>query len=94
MTPVRFLKPVVDKKRALKLAPRLTSLKGITLGTLWDNKPHADDFLRLVSEKLAERHGVERVIARKKTYIGSLAPVPILDELASTCDAVIVGVGD
>lgn len=94
MSPVSFLKPVPERKRSTRLAPRLSTLKGKTIGTLWDNKPHADEFLRLVSEKLVERHGASRVIHRHKVYIGSLAPAAILDELASTCDAVIVGVGD
>ncbi|MBI2859200.1 MAG: hypothetical protein HYX90_08990 [Chloroflexi bacterium] len=91
---VRFVKPTPEKKRAMKMAPRLSTLKGKTIGTLWDNKPHADEFLRLVADKLAERHGVSRVIHRHKIYIGSLAPAETLNDLAGTCDAVIVGVGD
>lgn len=94
MPSLHIVSPVPERKLTMNMAPRLSSLEGKTIGTLWDNKPHADEFLRLVADKLAERHGIARVIHRQKTYIGSLAPKEVLDELAATCDAVIVGVGD
>ena len=76
------------------MAPRLGSLEGKVVGTLWNNRPHGDKFLQQLGEQLVERYGVAEVVHRKKIYINSRAPMELLMELKERCDAVVVGVGD
>lgn len=79
---------------ALVPAPRLRSLRGRVIGTLWNNRPHGDKFLHQVGELLVERYGVVEAVHRKKVYINSRAPQTVLEELKARCDGAVVGVGD
>jgi hypothetical protein len=79
---------------ALVLAPRLGTLKGTSIGTLWNNRPHGDEFLQQLGGELRARYEISEVVHRKKTFINSRAPMDVLEELKERCDAVIVGIGD
>ncbi|MBI2958249.1 MAG: hypothetical protein HYY32_05335 [Chloroflexi bacterium] len=92
--PIRVVKPVPERKNIMRLAPRPSSLKDKTIGTLWNSKPHADEFLSLVAERIAQRHGASRIVHLQKAHINSVAPASVLRELVSTCDVVICAVGD
>lgn len=76
------------------LADRPETLSGLRLGLLANTKRNAEQFLDEVGRLLAEQHGVTAVVARKKPDITNTAPEPILDDLRSGCDIVVVGVGD
>ena len=89
------LGPAADAQRApAALAVRPDSLSGLRLGLLANTKRNAEQFLDQVGRMLAERHGVTAVLARKKPDITNTAPEPILDDLRSGCDVVVIGVGD
>ena len=76
------------------LADRPETLSGLRLGLLANTKRNAEQFLDEVGRLLAEQHGVTALVARKKPDITNTAPEPILDDLRSGCDIVVVGVGD
>lgn len=76
------------------LAARPDSLAGLRVGLLANIKRNAEQFLDEVGKILTEEHGVAAVVARKKPDIVSTAPEPILDDLRTGCDVVVVGVGD
>ena len=73
-----------------KLAPRLTSLRGIRIGILDNCKEFADVVLRGIAEVLEREHGA-KVKFWQKSYLG--IPSPYAQEMATECDAVINGVG-
>jgi hypothetical protein len=79
---------------ALVCAPRLGTLEGKVIGTLWNNRPHGDEFLQQLGEELKARYKVAEVVHRKKVFINSRAPMEVLEELKERCDAVVVGIGD
>lgn len=90
-----MLKPVPrPRPSAFVLSPRLGSLEGKVVGTLWNNRGHGDSFLRQLGDQLRERYGVAEVVHRKKVYINTRAPMEVFQELKERCDAVVVGVGD
>ena len=90
-----MLKPRQDAHgAALVFAPRLGTLEGKVIGTLWNNRPHGDEFLQQLGEELRARYKVGEVVHRKKVFINSRAPMDVLEELRDRCDAVVVGIGD
>jgi hypothetical protein len=90
-----MLKPRHDAKGAtLEFARRLGTLEGKVIGTLWNNRPHGDEFLRQLGEELETRYKVAEVVHLKKVFINSRAPMEVLEELKQRCDAVVAGIGD
>ena len=76
------------------LAHRPGSLSGLRLGLLANTKRNAEQFLADVGRELADRYGVQVVLATKKPNIVETAPEPIMAELRAQCDIVVTGVGD
>lgn len=75
------------------LVPALESLEGKVLGIL-DNgqansSPMFDELARLLEQG---SRAVEVVVRKKPTHMQG-APEPMIEELASRCDAVITGLG-
>lgn len=90
-----MLKPRHGAKSAeLEFAKRLGTLEGKVIGTLWNNRPHGDEFLQQLGEELKTRYKVAEVVHRKKVFINSRAPMEVLEELKERCDAVVAGIGD
>lgn len=81
---------------AAKIAavPRLTSLKGKTIGILDNSKPNADKLAERLAELLKERYGAAKVITRRKLTAQQGAPKNYLEELAGEADFVLAGLGD
>ena len=89
------LTPILEpSKVGDRLAARLPTLDGKTIGILWNNRTHGDRLLAQIEETLKDQHEVKGVIKRKKDYFGEPMSADLLDELVSSCDAVITGVGD
>lgn len=91
---ITFLDPTQSPDQLSALAPRLESLRGTTVGLLWNNRPRGDRILRGVAASLIADFGVAETVFTNKLRVGVGAPPEIIDELARRCGAVVVGVGD
>lgn len=92
--PISVLDPTPGMvTRVARMAPRLPSLTGTTVGLLDNGKMNVDRFLDHVEEILRARHGVKDVLRRRKPNMSAPAPAELLRELAA-CDAVVSAVGD
>lgn len=86
--------PIAERfPSGLKLAPRLRTLQGKTVGFIhngWWSLGVVFDSLEIA---LKEREGVTRVVRQMKT---PTLPVPraSLEALAHSCDAVVTGLGN
>lgn len=88
--PLVVLKPVPKSRfDAGRLAPRLPDLDGRTVGLLDDGHITAGEYLRGVGDILARRGAQVRYW--RKPILSRPAPDSLLDEIARSCDAVIVG---
>jgi hypothetical protein len=76
------------------LAPRLSSLQGKRVGLLDNSKSKADRILETVAAILNTRYGFADVVHHRKASASKPASPDAIKELATTCDLVIVGVGD
>jgi hypothetical protein len=77
-----------------KLAPRLASLQGITLGLIDNHKRNADIYLHELGRRLKEEYGVAKIITYKKASQSVPTPADVVDDLAARCDAIIHAVAD
>jgi hypothetical protein len=74
-------------------APR-ARLRGATIGLLENTKHNAALFLEELGNLLVDRYGAAAVVPRTKAFFALPVPEEQLEELATTCQAVITGVGD
>lgn len=89
--PLVILSPVGLTRHGVgRLAPRLDDVAGRTIGLLDDGFPDADRYLREVGATLAARGAQVRYWL--KPMLSRPAPPELLDEVARSCDAVVVGV--
>jgi hypothetical protein len=77
-----------------KLAPRLDTLEGKTLGLLDISKAKGNFFLDRVEEILREQYGVKEVLRRMKPAVARTAPEELKKELTEKCDALIEALSD
>jgi len=77
-----------------RLAPRLATLQGTTLGLIDNHKRHADVYLEELGRLLQAHYGVARVVTYRKISQSLPTPAEVLDHLARTCDALIHAVAD
>jgi hypothetical protein len=75
-------------------APRLPSLAGTRLGIIDDSKKNADVLLEELVELLRTRYEIAEVKWHRKPSASRPADPAAIRELAESCDAVIVAVGD
>ena len=76
------------------LAPRLSTLRGKRVGLLDNSKSKADKILDTVAAILDAQYDFTDIVCHRKPSASKPASPEAIDELASTCDLVIVGVGD
>jgi hypothetical protein len=76
------------------LAPRLASLAGKRVGLLDNSKSRAGQMLDAIADILHRQYGFADIVRRRKPSASKPADPQVIDELAKTCDLVIVGVGD
>ncbi len=84
-------KPHDDEK---PLAQRLKDLSGKRVGILDNTKSNADVLLTRMAALLREQHGAAEVIHRRKAHAAIGATNELLDEMAESCDLVLLGSGD
>ena len=83
-----------DVAEPQRLAPRLSSLQGTTVGLIDNHKRNANVYLEELGRLLQEGYGVSRVITYRKISQSLPTPGEVLDQLASECDAIIHAVAD
>lgn len=76
-----------------RLAPRLDTLKGKTVGFISNGKEGTKGFFRHLEKMLKDEYGVAHVVMRTKTNYSAPADAPIAAEVKGW-DAVISGLGD
>ena len=76
------------------MAPRLPDLRGQAVGFLWNSKPNGDILFARLDELLRQKYEVVRTLHQRKPSSSSPATEQILDELATSVHAVVVGLGD
>lgn len=76
------------------LAPRLSSLQGMTVGFIDDHKRNANVYLEQLGRLLQDWYGVTELVTYRKISQRLPTPDEILDHLARTCDAIIHAVAD
>jgi hypothetical protein len=92
---VTMLHPAAeDVAEPQRLAPRLSSLQGRTVGLIDNHKRHADIYLEELSRLLQERYGVSQVVTYRKISQSLPTAGEVLDQLAGECDAIIHAVAD
>jgi hypothetical protein len=83
-----------DVAEPQRLAPRLSSLQGMTVGLIDNHKRNADIYLEELSRLLQERYGVSQVVTYRKISQSLPTAGAVLDQLAGECDAIIHAVVD
>ena len=83
-----------DAARKHVLAPRLSELKGTTVGLIDNHKRNADVYLQELGRMLQEEYGVSKVVTYRKVSQSMPTPDDAMDSLAAQCDAIIHAVAD
>ena len=92
--PTVLVNPFDERERTqAKIAPRLDTLAGKTVGLLDISKPGGSFFLDHLERLLKERFKVREVVRKMKPTFTKPAPEAIIQELA-VCDAVIEALAD
>jgi len=78
----------------VRMAPRLPTLQGKTIGLLENSKPHSKELLDFVEQLLHERLQPAQVLRFRKPNASRPAPDELVIDIVKQCDAVINGVGD
>jgi hypothetical protein len=86
--------PTVERRSGHDaLARRHDTLKGSTVGLLWNSKPNADVFLATIKGVLAARYPSLRFIERSKPTASRPMAPEVFEDLKA-CDVVINAFGD
>jgi hypothetical protein len=92
---ITVLHPAAEDVAEIRcLAPRLPSLQGMTVGLIDNHKRNADVYLDALGRLLQDRYGVSQLVTYRKISQSMPTPDAVLDQLASTCDAIIHAVAD
>jgi hypothetical protein len=77
-----------------KLAPRLASLQGSTVGLIDNHKRNADIYLDELARRLKREYGVAEIMTYRKASQSVPTPQNVMDDLCARCDAIIHAVAD
>jgi hypothetical protein len=72
----------------------LSGLKGTVVGFIDNAKPNFNHLVDDLADLLIARHGVARVVKRRKRSASVPAPEEMMREITGECDLVIAGSGD
>ena len=90
----RVLDPTTERAPPLgRLAPRLASLQGKTVGIISNGKEGTKGYFAHLSHMLKTEHGVADVVLRVKSNYSAPADPHIVDEIRQW-HAVVTGIGD
>ena len=76
------------------MAPVLGGLGGQSLGFLWNRKPNGDLLFERLENLLREKYEIADVVYKRKPTASIPAKDEVIDELADSVQAVIVGLAD
>lgn len=76
------------------MAPRLSDLRGRVVGFLWNSKPNGDILFARIEEMLRQKYEIARTLHQRKPRASVSATGRVLNDLASSAHAVVVGLGD
>ncbi len=71
------------------VAKRPSTLDGKVIGLLSNQKPHADELLRMIADVIGESYSIKGVVEINKASHQWPAGPDILKELAGQCDVMI-----
>jgi hypothetical protein len=94
MNDLPFIDPTRGGSKAkLARAPRPIDLAGKVVGLLDNTKEQGDVILKTIGDALRERHGVARVVVRRKAHYSKPATDALIDEMAKEVQVAIAAVG-
>jgi hypothetical protein len=94
MNDLPWIDPTAGSGKAkVALAPRPMDLAGKVIGLLDNTKEQADIILQTVGDALRERHGVARVVIRRKEHYSKPATNALIDDLAKEVQLAVAAVG-
>tara|TARA_B100000929_G_scaffold254565_1_gene215901 strand:- start:231 stop:533 length:303 start_codon:yes stop_codon:yes gene_type:complete len=76
------------------MAPVLRGLGGRSVGFLWNSKPNGDLLFERLEKLLREKYEISDVVYKRKPTASIPAKDEVIDELAGSVQAVIVGLAD
>ncbi len=76
------------------MALRPEDLRGRTVGFLWNSKPNGDALFSRLEELLREKYEITMISYQRKPTASLPADDKVIEELAASADAVVVGLGD
>ena len=76
------------------MAPVLDGLGGQSVGFLWNSKPNGDLLFERLEKLLREKYEIADVVHRRKPTASLPAADSVIDELAESVQAVIIGLAD
>ena len=76
------------------MAPVLGGLGGLSVGFLWNSKPNGDLLFERREKLLREKYEISDVVYKRKPTASIPAKDEVIDELAGSVQAVIVGLAD
>ena len=82
------------RELSISMALRPDDLRGLRVGFLWNSKPNGDALFSRLEELLREKYEITLTSHHRKPTASIPADQSILDELAKSADAVVVGLGD
>ena len=92
---VRLLDPTARPHDDEKpLAPRFPDLRGKRIGILDNTKSNADLLMKQMASLLCLHYGASDIIHRRKAHAAIGATEEFLDDMAASCDLVLIGSGD
>jgi hypothetical protein len=92
----KLLDPTGDGDRVTDttLAPRLRSVRGLTVGLLENTKPNASSLLSAVARELQRTHGLQASVMYTKSYFGTPVEESLIQRILHNCDFAVAGIGD
>jgi hypothetical protein len=95
MEKIKIFDPTTSNKvDKINFVPRPGSLKNLRIGLVDNAKFNSDKLLNKIALILENDYGAKSHIIRRKHNPGVPAHDEMINELASSCDVVISGIGD
>ena len=94
MSKSKFIDPTAGGDNArIARAPRPMDLAGKVVGLLDNTKEQGELILTTLGDALRERHGVARIVIRRKEHYSKPADPAIIDQIAQEAQVAIAAVG-